>query len=81
MSVRTPTRPTPRQAPGPVPAAATDAAPRRVDALTGLRGLAAFGVFAFHVWAFSHAPDPAPGLPWLSATLDWLLRIGWTGAQ
>jgi peptidoglycan/LPS O-acetylase OafA/YrhL len=55
--------------------------PTRIDSLTGLRGLAALGVFAFHAWLLGHTPDPAPGVPVLSQALDWLLRNGWSGVD
>src|SRR5687767_14658728 len=68
-----------RAAPGPAPR--VEPMPRRVDSLTGLRGLAAFGVFAFHAWLLAHLPDPAPGVPGLSQVLAWLMRIGWSGVD
>ena len=68
-----------RAAPGPAPR--VEPMPRRIDSLTGLRGLAAFGVFAFHAWLLAHLPDPAPGVPGLSQALAWLMRIGWSGVD
>jgi peptidoglycan/LPS O-acetylase OafA/YrhL len=67
----------PRVAPAPAPAGHSDAIP----ALTGLRGLAAFGVFAFHAWVLAGVPDPAPGVPWLGTTLAWFARMGWSGVD
>jgi peptidoglycan/LPS O-acetylase OafA/YrhL len=53
----------------------------RIDALTGLRGVAAFAVFAFHAWLLAGSQDPGPVVPMLSPAIDWLLRIGWTGVD
>lgn len=52
-----------------------------IDALTGLRGLAAFLVFGFHAWVYAGLPDPAPGIPWLSTPLRWWFQIGWSGVD
>jgi peptidoglycan/LPS O-acetylase OafA/YrhL len=80
MPARARTADRPRAA-APVSEAPAVLADGHVPALTGLRGLAAFAVFAFHAWGMSFAPDPAPGLPGLSAVLAWLLRIGWAGVD
>lgn len=52
-----------------------------VPALTGVRGLAAFGVFVFHAWLLAGSPALAPGVPWLDASLAWLARMGWSGVD
>jgi peptidoglycan/LPS O-acetylase OafA/YrhL len=65
----------------PVVAAPAPVAGDVVPALTGVRGLAAFGVFVFHAWLLAGLPDPAPGVPWLGAALTWLARMGWSGVD
>jgi peptidoglycan/LPS O-acetylase OafA/YrhL len=57
-----------------------DAAPRRrpggrLDALDGLRGLAALGVLVLHVWMFSYGDLHKPPKGWLDFTLG-ELRLG-----
>jgi peptidoglycan/LPS O-acetylase OafA/YrhL len=77
----------PRRRPSaPKPVLAREAAPAsasadRIESLTGLRGIAAVGVFAFHAWLLAHAPDTAPGAPAVSRVLDWLMRNGWAGVD
>jgi peptidoglycan/LPS O-acetylase OafA/YrhL len=76
--------PTPRRSHRPPVAATPPAAPNETDvipALTGLRGVAAFAVFAYHVWVYSHAALVAPGHPFASAVLAWPLKIGWVGVD
>jgi peptidoglycan/LPS O-acetylase OafA/YrhL len=57
---------------------ATDA---RIPSLTGLRGLAAFAVFAFHAWQFAGSAPVGAGVPVLGPAVEWLLRIGWSGVD
>jgi peptidoglycan/LPS O-acetylase OafA/YrhL len=63
------------------PAIPTISSPDRIDALTGLRGLAAFAVFCFHAWLLAASPQPAPGVPVLGPALEWAMRIGWSGVD
>ena len=61
--------------------AAPIAQDERYPALSGLRGLAALGVFAVHAYALARYPQIVPGHPAISFVLAWPLRIGWAGVN
>lgn len=65
----------------PVAGSAGKAVPRdaHVDALTGIRALAAGWVVAYHLWLI--AAKPAIGLPALRIDLTPLLAMGWLGVD
>ncbi|HTA66232.1 MAG TPA: acyltransferase [Xanthomonadaceae bacterium] len=53
----------------------------RYPALSGLRGLAALGVFAVHVCAFIGLPQIRPGQSMAFVLLAWLPKMGWSGVD
>jgi len=68
---------------GQVAATATPAQPASYHfaALSGLRGLAALGVFCLHAYGLAGMPQLAPGHPELSFLLAWPMRMGWSGVD
>jgi peptidoglycan/LPS O-acetylase OafA/YrhL len=53
----------------------------RYPALSGLRGLAALGVFAVHAYALARDPQILLGHHVISFVLAWPLRMGWAGVN
>jgi peptidoglycan/LPS O-acetylase OafA/YrhL len=53
----------------------------RYSVLSGLRGLAALGVFAMHAYALVRFPQVWPGHPTLSFLLAWPMKMGWAGVD
>jgi peptidoglycan/LPS O-acetylase OafA/YrhL len=53
----------------------------RYPSLSGLRGLAALGVFAVHAYALARFPQIVPEHPAISFVLAWPLRMGWAGVN
>ncbi len=53
----------------------------RYPSLSGLRGLAALGVFAVHAYALARFPQIWPEHPTVSFLLAWPLKMGWAGVD
>ena len=53
----------------------------RYPALSGLRGLAALGVFAMHAYALARFPRIWPGHDAISFLLAWPMKMGWAGVD
>ncbi|MEO8741850.1 MAG: acyltransferase, partial [Lysobacteraceae bacterium] len=53
----------------------------RYPALSGLRGLAALGVFCMHAYALTRSPKIWPGHDSISFLLAWPMKMGWAGVD
>src|SRR5260221_8152445 len=53
----------------------------RYPALSGLRGMAALGVFVVHAYGLAHVSQVWPAHETISFLLAWPLKMGWAGVD